>query len=159
MNSIHGEANHHSDNNAAHSIDGYSLAIRDLGEILLEASEDPWKVHLSSWNGKAEHLVALSGAFSASHQEGNQQHQLVFGFDGSLGFSKAVHLHESAFEVDPMKVVLETGGPGILPPVVAKHGGRSAFCHSGQIPFVVEELAKYLSKNPRHRRQGPAGRR
>ncbi len=130
--------------------DGYSQAIRDLGQILLESSVHSWKVHLSSWNGKAEHLVALSGAFSSSNQEGKPQHKLVFGFDGSLGFSKAVHLHESAFEVSPHNIVLETGGPGILPPVVAKRCGRNAFCHSGHIPFVAEELAKYLSKNPRN---------
>lgn len=130
--------------------DGYSQAIKDLGQILLESSVDSWKVHLSSWNGKAEHLVALSGAFSSSNKEGNPQHKLVFGFDGSLGFSKAVHLHESAFEVCPENIVLETGGPGILPPVVAKRCGRNAFCHAGHIPFVAEELAKYLSKNPRN---------
>ena len=125
-------------------IDGYALAIRDLGEILLSASVDPWKVHLSAWNGKAEHLVALSTAFSSKASS----NKLVFGFNGSLGFSKAVHLHESAFEVSPFNIVLETSGPGIVPPIVAKHGGRNAFCHSGHIPYVAEELAKHLNKNP-----------
>ncbi len=131
-------------NDANTPVDGYALAIRDLGEILLEASVDPWKVHLSSWNGKAEHLVALAGAFSSKAAS----NKLVFGFNGSLGFSKAVHLHESAFEVSPLNVVLETSGPGIVPPIVAKQGGRNAFCHSGHIPYVAEELAKHLSKNP-----------
>ena len=159
------EINSNANDNALNH--GYSLAIRDLGKVLLEASViSSWKVHISSWNGKAEHLVALSGAFSSSskmHQQNNDkndndtdtrqfkfQHELCFGFDGSLGFSKAVHLHESAFEVCPQNIVLETGGPGILPPIVARHCGRNAFCHSGQIPFVAEELAKHLSRNPRN---------
>jgi hypothetical protein len=134
--------------------DAYSLAIRDLGTILLERPS--WKVHLSRWNGKAEHLVALSGAFSSSNSssqtgETNRQLQtLCFGFDGRVGFSKAVHLHESAFEVRPDQIVLETGGPGTLPPVVAKHCGRNAFCHSGHLPFVAEELARHLARNPRN---------
>jgi len=130
-----------------HATDGYALAIRDLGTILLEASKDPWKVHLSCWNGKAEHLVALEQAFSSSKQ---QQQQLVVGFDGSLGFSKAIHLHESAFEVSLDTILLETGGPGIVPPVVAKHGGRNAFCHPGHLPFVAQELAKHAGSNPRN---------
>lgn len=127
-------------------IDGYALAIRDLGEILLEASVESWKVHLSSWNGKAEHLVALSGAFASK----SATNRLVFGFNGSLGFSKAIHLHESAFEVSPLSVVVETSGPGMVPPIIAKHGGRNAFCHSGHIPYVAEELAKRLGKNPKN---------
>lgn len=168
---------------AAGPIDGYSQAIRDLGEVLLNASStschsefsdaassstysnssheesdispnvttptttgssptSPFRVHLSCWNGKAEHLVALGGAFPPD--------QLVFGFDGRLGFSKAVHLHESAFEVSLNRIVLETGGPGILPPIVARHGGRNAFCHSGHLPFVAEELARHAGKNPRN---------
>ena len=159
----------------AAATDGYSQAIRDLGAVLLEtsascrsasstgtgstadgnsnpegetdlapnaASPSPFRVHLSCWNGKAEHLVALGGAFPPD--------QLVFGFDGRLGFSKAVHLHESAFEVSIDRIVLETGGAGILPPVVAKHGGRNAFCHPGHLPFVAEELARHAGKNPRN---------
>jgi len=136
------------------AVDGYSKAIRDLGTILLETPA-PWNVHLSSWNGKAEHLVALAGAFSSSKESSSsspheQQRNLYFGFDGSVGFSKASHLHESAFEVPLHQIILESGGPGILPPVVARCCGKNAFCHSGHIPFIAQELARHAGRNPRN---------
>jgi hypothetical protein len=148
---------HHPAGEGSPAVDGYSKAIRDLGTILVEAPS--WRVHLSSWNGKAEHLVALANAFpspddsssadksTSSHE---QQRRLYFGFDGSVGFSKASHLHESAFEVPLDQIVLESGGPGILPPVVARCCGKNAFCHSGHLPFIAQELARHAGRNPRN---------
>lgn len=127
----------------------YALAIRDIGTIFLEASPG-WKVHLSCWNGNPDHLVALTKAFSNETEvsSSGNSNVLCFGLDGSLGFSKARHLHESAFELRPDQFVLETGGPQVVPPVVAKANGRSAFCHSGHLPLVAHELAKHMAKNP-----------
>jgi hypothetical protein len=147
--SIAGERNHQGMTSTP-AVDGYSKAIIDLGTVLLETPA-PWKVHLSSWNGKAEHLVALVGAFSSSQESSSQeQRNLYFGFDGSVGFSKASHLHESAFEAPLDQIVLESGGPGILPPVVARCCGKNAFCHSGHLPFIAQELARHAGRNPRN---------
>ena len=130
--------------------DPYTDAIRDVGKLLVEAAS--WangdddiganfkslKVHLSCWSGKAEHMTALLKAFPQN---------LYFGFDGTVTFSKAVHVHECAFDVPLSRILLETGSPSTIPAVVAKSLGRNAFCHSGHIPYIAESIAKYSSRN------------
>jgi Tat protein secretion system quality control protein TatD with DNase activity len=97
------------------------------------------KIHLSCWNGKSEHMMVLLKAFPDN---------LYIGFDSTITFQKATHIHECAFDVPLNKLVLETGSPSIIPSCIANSiDTRYAFCHSGYIPIIANEIAKYSSKN------------
>jgi Tat protein secretion system quality control protein TatD with DNase activity len=66
-----------------------------------------------------------------------------FGMDASVGFAKATHMHECAFEVPMSQLLLETGSPSTIPPMVGQLRGRDAFCHSGMIPLIAKALAAH----------------
>ena len=140
--------------------DPYLLAIQDLAALLSETTtstnevnnvdddEDgdngkllkfKFKIHLSSWNGKSEHMMVLLKAFP---------NNLYIGFDSTITFQKATHIHECAFDLPLNKLVLETCSPSIIPSCIANSiDTRYAFCHSGYIPIIANEIAKYSSKN------------
>lgn len=62
------------------------------------------------------------------------------GMDASVGFAKAKHLHESAFDVPLSKLVLLSGQPSTTPPQIGQR--RDVFCHSGHIPHVAQAVAE-----------------
>jgi TatD related DNase len=124
------------------SIDcSYATATKDLLQVLTAtmATYPLLKVHLSCWSGGADRMMSLLQAFP----NGN----LYFGFDATVTFSKASHIHECAFDVPLTKVVLETGRTNTIPAVVARFMGRDAFSHSGLVPFVAEALAAIKGKH------------
>lgn len=115
-------------------------ALRDLAEVLLAATSEGCGpvVHLSRWSGRASNLVRLLEAFP----------KLYVGMDATVSFSKAVELHECAFEVPPDRLLIETGHPSTVPASVAKAGAAAggslvtAWCHAGTLPFIAEAIAE-----------------
>ncbi|OEU18020.1 hypothetical protein FRACYDRAFT_238452 [Fragilariopsis cylindrus CCMP1102] len=120
--------------------DPYLLAIQDLAALLSETTTSTTnEIHLSSWNGKSEHMMVLLKAFP---------NNLYIGFDSTITFQKATHIHECAFDLPLNKLVLETCSPSLIPSCIANSiDTRYAFCHSGYIPIIANEIAKYSSKN------------
>jgi Tat protein secretion system quality control protein TatD with DNase activity len=92
------------------------------------------QLNLSCWSGSAEHMKMLLLEFP--------QH-IWFGMDASVGFAKATHMHECAFDVSLSHLLLETGSPRTIPPIVGQVLGRDAFCHSGMIPLIAEAMAAH----------------
>merc|ERR1712238_45183 len=161
-----GDASNDNKNNTTCTDDPYLLAIRDLGKLLLDAgttaapfndnndnnnsseSESELEseleseslsnklyVHLSCWNGKSDHMMAFVKAFP---------YNLYVGFDATVTFSKAKHLHECAFDIPLSNILLETGQPSRIPSIVAnKISSKDAFCHSGYIPYIADSIANY----------------
>lgn len=120
----------------------YANALLDLQQVLSVCLQEfpALKIHLSSWNGSAAHMLAFSKAFPT----------MIFGLDSSVTFHKATHLHECAFELDFSatatttvlpRVVLETNNS--IPSAVANGMGRDAFSQPGWIPFIASAIAKY----------------
>ena len=114
----------------------YSKVMIDLAKVLLEVITlyPELKVHLSCWSGKAEHMTSLLNSFPDN---------IWIGFDGSVSFGKAKHIHECAFDVPLSKILLETGSMNNIPAKVVKVMGNAAFCHPGLIPYVAESLAEH----------------
>ena len=127
----------------------YVRAILDLEAVLLEfiSQCSTFKVHLSCWTGRADHLLTLLRIQSNEGDRKEATKNIYVGMDGSVSFTKTTHLHECAFEVPLDRLVLETGTPHTIPPSVTKSQGRSAFVHSGHIPFIAEAVAKYKRGN------------
>jgi hypothetical protein len=123
----------------------YAQVLLDLEQVLLEfISKCPsFRAHLSCWSGKAEHLLTLLRIQNKSHGDTKAIKNIYVGMDGSVSFSKAIHLHECAFDVPLDRLVLETGPPHAIPAIVTKLQGRQAFGHSGLIPCIAEAIAKY----------------
>jgi len=156
------DASNDNTNDTTCTDDPYLLAIRDLGKLLLDAGttaapfndnndnnnssesesepeflSNKLKVHLSCWNGKSDHMMAFVKAFP---------YNLYVGFDATVTFSKAKHLHECAFDIPLSNILLETGQPSRIPSIVAnKISSKDAFCHSGYIPYIADSIANYNS--------------
>ena len=64
-----------------------------------------------------------------------------FGFDSTVTFAKASHVHECAFDVPLDSILLETGSNSI-PSVVTKSMGRHAFSSSALVPFIAQAIAE-----------------
>eukprot|EP00586_Coscinodiscus_wailesii_P006956 CAMPEP_0172491830 /NCGR_PEP_ID=MMETSP1066-20121228/22724_1 /TAXON_ID=671091 /ORGANISM="Coscinodiscus wailesii, Strain CCMP2513" /LENGTH=543 /DNA_ID=CAMNT_0013261079 /DNA_START=53 /DNA_END=1684 /DNA_ORIENTATION=+ len=114
--------------------DPYSSAVRDLGAILLSATAAAPNllVHLSCWNGTADHMTSLLRTFPRN---------VYIGMDGTASFSKAARAHECAFDVPLDRLVLETGS--CIPAAVAAALGREAFVHCGHVPFVAAAVGRF----------------
>ncbi|KAI2491222.1 TatD related DNase [Fragilaria crotonensis] len=108
----------------------YSQILEDLCTIL--ETYPTVKVHLCSWTGLSDDMMALLRQFP---------NRLWFGLDGSVTFAKAVAAHECAFDIPLDRLLLETGSN--IPTPVAIALGRQAFPHSGLIPHVAAAVAKY----------------
>lgn len=128
------------DDDNAKDADPYKLVMRDLATVLLEMSPEDasasLKIHLVCWNGNSTHLLKLLGAFPEN---------LYVGMNASVGFTKATRAHECAFEVPLNRLLLETDAPNAIPAPVTIATGRSAFCHSGLVPFVAAAVAEHKS--------------
>lgn len=126
---------------AASTRNPYCDVMSDLKDVLVESTTQfpSLKVHLSCWSGGADHMNSLLQSFPEN---------LWVGFDASVSFAKATHIHECAFDVSLSRVLLETGAKNTtIPTVIARSMGREAFSHSGLIPYVAEALAGYKSSS------------
>lgn len=119
------------------SKDPYVAVVKDLAKVLLEMSpndeqkKNPLKVHLVSWSGKSKHMMSLLQAFPDT---------LYIGMSASVGFTKSALSHECAFDVPLNRLLLETDN--IIPTIVATTLGRTAFSHSGHIPYCAAHVAE-----------------
>lgn len=115
----------------------YVEVTKDLHQVLAEsvANYPSLNIHLSSWSGGAEDMIALLKDFN----------NVWIGFDATVTFAKASHIHECAFDVPFDRVLLETGD-NTIPSIVAKSMGREAFSSSGLVPFVAQAIAD-IKKN------------
>lgn len=110
----------------------YSRLIADL-YMLLERHTN-LRVHVCSWTGRADDMMALLKDFP---------NRIWIGIDGSVSFAKATLAHECAFDVPLDRLLLETGSNNNIPTPVATALGRQAFSHSGLLPYVAAAVAKY----------------
>jgi hypothetical protein len=108
----------------------YSQMLKDLCTIL--ETHPALKVHLCSWTGLADDMMAFLQRFPD---------RLWFGLDGSVTFAKAVSSHECAFDIPLDRLLLETGSN--IPTPVAIALGRQAFPHCGLIPYIAAAVAKH----------------
>eukprot|EP00505_MAST-04D_sp_SCG-Rhode-Island_P000050 Stramenopile-MAST_4_protein_50 len=113
----------------------YTAAWQDLANMLIEMEESqtPLRVHLVCWAGKAEHMVKLLQAFPDT---------LFVGFNGTVGYSKAVFIHESAFDVPLNRLLLESDAPFAIPTAINEANSAISFCHPGLIPYVAAAIAE-----------------
>jgi Tat protein secretion system quality control protein TatD with DNase activity len=123
-------------NNETDASSAYSKVMKDLTRVLsvsLTKYQTLNKVHLSSWSGKAEDMISLLN-------NNNFADNVWFGFDSTVTFAKASHIHECAFDVPLDRILLETGA-NTIPSVVTKAMGREAFSSSGLVPFIAQAIA------------------
>ena len=129
-------------NNVLSDTESISLTGTDYAQSLLDLQtllSDMFLLYpaltvvLSHWCGMAQHMMTFLNAFPKDN--------LVIGFDGAVGFSKAGILHECAFDVPLDRLELGTGT--VIPSEIANALGRDAFYHSGLWPFVAKAVAQY----------------
>jgi len=111
----------------------YAKALLDFQSILNDTVQTypNLQIHLSSWSGRADHMISLLNAFPTTN--------IFIGLDGHVSFSKATHLHECAFDVPLKNLLLETSQ--VIPSKIANTMGRDAFFCSSWLPFVAEAVA------------------
>lgn len=135
-------------------LDGSNVAGTDYAEVLLElhsmlteitAQYSSICIILSNWTGLACHVMRFLEAFGGNDgMTRSKSSNLYIALDGAVSFTKAVHLHECAFEIPLNRLLLETAT--VIPSDIAKSLGRDAFFHSGLWPFVAQAVA-HCKKN------------
>ena len=118
----------------------YTAAMQDLAKMLMEMEESktPLRVHLVCWTGKAEQMVKLLQAFPDT---------LFVGFNGTVGYSKAALIHESAFDVPLNRLILESDAPLAIPAAINEANSAISFCHPGLIPYVAAAIAEQKKRH------------
>ena len=112
----------------------YAAVLKSFLEIFTEmVTKYPQiKLVLMDWTGLSQHMLSFLQGFPEN---------LYIGLTGAVGFSKAVHIHECAFEIPLDRLVLAT--TTVIPSEIANTLGRDAFYHSGLWSFVAAAVAKY----------------
>jgi hypothetical protein len=68
---------------------------------------------------------------------------LYIGMTAAVGFAKSSNAHMCAFDVPLNRILLESDAPNGVPAPVVAVLGRSAFCHSGLVPFAADAVAQH----------------